>query len=87
MTTIVIVAIELAARLAMLQLVVLVPEQVQPDAVLETNVVPAGIVSVTTTLVAAMVVDGFVTVIVYVSVPPIDTGSGLSVFVIERSAT
>ena len=86
-TTIVIVALVFGARVAMLQLVELVPVQVQPVAVRETNVVPAGMVSVTTTLAAATVVDGFVTVIVYVSVPLTLTGSGLSVFVIERSAT
>jgi hypothetical protein len=63
-TTIVIVALVFAASVAMLQLVVVVPEHVHPVAVLETKVVLAGIVSVTTTFAAGIVAELFVTVIV-----------------------
>src|SRR5205823_2271766 len=58
---------------------------VQPVPVAETNVVPAGRVSVTVT-VAASLGPAFATSTVYVSVPPAATGSGASVTAIERSA-
>jgi hypothetical protein len=76
-----------AARAARVQVTGDDALQVQPVPLAETNVVPAGIVSETLTVVAATVAELFVTVIVYVSVPLMATGSGLSVFVIERSAT
>lgn len=53
--------------------------------VAEVNVTPAGNVSVTVTA-AALAGPLFVTVIEYVRVPLTDTGSGESVFVIDRSA-
>ena len=64
-----------------------VPEQVHPVPLAETKVVATGIVSVTLSDVAATVLELFVTLIVYVRFAFVWTGSGESVFVIERSAT
>jgi hypothetical protein len=86
-TTIVIVELAPAASEDKVQLVAEVPLQVHPLAVRDWNVVPAGIVSVRVRFAAGTPAELFVTVIVYVNVPPVVTGSGLSVFVIDRSAT
>src|SRR4051794_17081760 len=63
-TTMEIAALVFAARVAMLQLVVVVPVHVQPGAVLDTNTVLAGIVSVTTTFTAGIVAESLVAVTV-----------------------
>src|SRR5438105_2603525 len=76
-----------AARDARVHVTVDVPEQLQPVPLAETNVVPLGIVSDTVTDVAGTALELLVTVMVYVTFPLIATGSGESVFVIERSAT
>src|SRR5207237_434325 len=57
----------------------------QPVPVAETKVVPAGSVSVTVTVAAALG-PAFETSTVYVSVAPAVTGSGASVIAIDRSA-
>src|SRR5882762_4827851 len=67
------------------QLIVLVPVQLLWLGVTETNVSPAGSVSLTLTPVAALG-PLFVTVIVYVRLPPTMTGSGESALVMLRSA-
>jgi hypothetical protein len=64
-----------------------VPEHVQPLPLAEMKVVAPGIVSVTLSDVAGTVAELLVTLIVYVRLPFVWTGSGESVFVIERSAT
>lgn len=70
----------------MLHAIVDVPEHDQPaGGVRETNDVPTGIVSDSVTE-AASLGPGFVTVIVYVMLPPAATGSGESLFAIDRSA-
>lgn len=88
-TTIVIVGAGPGGRLPPVLLQVTVPDtllHVQFVPVALTNVVPAG--SVSTTLTAdASLGPALLTLIVYVSVPPVATGSGESVFVIDRSAS
>jgi hypothetical protein len=64
-----------------------VPEQLQPVPLAETKVVALGIGSETETDVAGTELELLVTVMVYVTFPLTATGSGESVFVIERSAT
>jgi hypothetical protein len=56
-----------------------------PGAESDTNVVPAGSVSLSET-VAALLGPAFDAVMVYVMFVPASTGSGVSTFVIERSA-
>lgn len=74
-------------RLALLQLTPPVTGlHVQPVPLAPINEVPAGNVSVTTTLVAELG-PALDTVTVYVSIPFAITGSGKADFVIERSAT
>jgi hypothetical protein len=76
-----------AASDALVHVTVDVPEQLHPVPVAETNVVPLGIESLTLTDVAGTELELLVTVTVYVTFPLTATGSGESVFVIERSAT
>jgi hypothetical protein len=76
-----------AASDARVHVTVDVPEQLHPAPLAETKVVPPGIVSLTLSDVAGTVLELFVTLIVYVRFAFVWTGSGASVFVIERSAT
>src|SRR5690242_2491205 len=70
----------------MLHVTVDVPEHDHPaGGVNETNDVDGGIASDSVTE-AASLGPGFVTPIVYVMLPPAVTGSGLSLFVTDRSA-
>jgi hypothetical protein len=85
-TVIVIDADAPGASVARVHVTVVVPEQLQPVPVAETRLVPAGSGSETLTEFAVTVDELFVTVTVYVRVPFVWTGSGESVFVIERSA-
>jgi hypothetical protein len=88
-TTIVMFGAAPGARLPPVRLQVTVPDtllQVQFErAVALTKVVPAGIVSTTLTADASSG-PAFDTPMVYVNVPLMNTGSGESVFVIDRSA-
>jgi hypothetical protein len=84
-TTIVTVAEAPEASVPRLHVTVAVPEQEPTDGVADTKVTPAGSVSLTLTAAAALG-PALAAVSVYVRFVPTVTGSGESVFVIERSA-
>src|SRR5690349_8113873 len=85
MTTIVTMALPPAARLPTLQFTVAVPLQLPCVVVAETNVTPAGSVSVTFTFVATAG-PLFVAIIRYESGTPTCPGFGDAVFVTDKSA-
>jgi hypothetical protein len=86
----VIVTFEVVLAASVARVHVTVPElllHVHPAPEAETKLVPDGSGSDTLTEFATIVDELLVTPSVYVSVPPVATGSGLAVFVIETSAT